>query len=316
VLSEIYPNITFEKSWYNSFKLQFQQIKSKTDLPNNNFNVFNRDGGFMDYITRLVNTEFDIVKKDSWNPADIWLIKSSKLKNYKSKLDEAVNVEACNTILKEAFAKKEIVGISLKKNNGRQLNYEIVNLKSSDKDQEVEMDKFELNIPYDSRKKKFTSSTSSLIIEYQNKKFSMGVKSNQEKIGNITYEFSGKGAAAFLGKVPKNMLQIELKKDNAKMPEHTDFMEFDRKDFEKKIKEIKANQSIFQIKGDLDSFVDNLEQSWSKGRQKDNVIISQIVTFAYIIAKMTIPRRKEFVRDLFFLAQKKGFNFGPFGKLY
>lgn len=316
VLSEIYPNITFEKSWYKSFELQFNEIEKETKLPNNNFDVYNRDGGFMDYISSLVNTKFNIVKKDSWNPADIWLLRSSKLAKYKKELDDAVSVQECNAILKRAYNKMDIVGISLKKNDGKKLKYDLVNLKSDSKDDEVKMNKFDLNIPYDSKNKKFTSSSSKLNIMYQGKNYIMGVKSNQAAIANITYEFGAQGGVAFLGKVPKDMLKLELKEDGFDMPEHTDFMKFNRSDFTKKIKVIKANKAIFDIKGDLNSFVKNLEESWSKGREKDNVIISQIVTFAYIIASMSTKRRKEFVRSLFFMAQKKGPKFGPFGKLY
>ena len=89
-LLEIYPNLPYEKSWYNSFKLQFTDITKETRLPNNTFDVYNRDGGFMDYISSLVNTKFQIAKKDSWNPADIWLIRSSKLSAYKKQLDESI----------------------------------------------------------------------------------------------------------------------------------------------------------------------------------------------------------------------------------
>ena len=316
ILSKIYPAITREKSWYRSFELQFNEIEKTTKLPNNNFDVYNRDGGFMDYITDLVNSKFDITKKDSWNPADIWLLKSSEWPDYKKLLDDAVSVQECNTILRKAYKKKHIVGISLKKNDGRKLNYEIVNLQSKSQDHEVKLDKFNLNISFDKKKKEFTSVTSSIDVNYQNGTYSMGVKSNQAGIGNITYEFSGKGSAAFLGKVPKDMLKLELRKDNFDMPEHKHFMSFDQQDFTKKISVIKRKKRLFDINGDLDEFVNNLKSSWSKGRSKDNVIISQIVTFAYIIASMSDKRRKDFIKDLFFMAQKKGDMFGPFGKLY
>ena len=144
----------------------------------------------------------------------------------------------------------------------------------------------------------------------------MGVKSNQSGIGNITYEFVGKGAAAFLGKVPKDMLKIELRRYNFKMPEHTHFMKFNRAEFEKKTKKIISKKSWFTINGSLDNFVDNLEISWSNGRSKDNVIISQIFTFAYIIASLSKKELTDLSKKLFYMSQKKGKIFGPFGKLY
>lgn len=317
LLMKIYPGITEEKSWYNSFALQFKKISVTTKLPNNNFDVFNRDGGFMDWITKLVNSKFEIAKKDSWNPADIWLIKSSTYDNYQKKLNDAQTIQEVNAILVTAYNKYDIVGISLKKNNGKNLNYDLVNLKSNAKEKEVEFTGFDLNIPFDTNMNKFTSVTSKLSVKYNGEIYSMGIKSNQAGIGNITYEFVGSGAAAFLGKVPKDMLKLELSADNQKMPEHLHFMKFDKKDFENKLKVIKLNKTIFNINGDLNTFVSNLEKSWdTNGRAKDNVIISQIFTFAYIIAKMTLKRRKEFIKDLFFMAQKKGPKFGPFGKLY
>ncbi len=315
-LLEIYPNLPYEKSWFKSFELQFYEIVNETKLPNSKFDVYNRDGGFMDYITRLVNSKFQIAKKDSWNPADIWLIRSSNFREYEKKLDDAISVLECNAILVSAFEKNHIIGISLKKNDGRKLNYELVNLKTVAKDSPVLYSKFLLNIPYDERKKSFTSVSSKLQVTYQSKIFEMGVKSNQAGLANITYEFVAKGGAAFLGKVPKDMLKIELKKNNHQMPEHKHYMKFDRKDFERKISTIKSNKSLFQVVGDLNKFVDQLEESWTKGRSKDNVIISQIVCFAYIIASLSKTKREEFIRDLFFMSQKKGTLFGPFGKLY
>ena len=133
----------------------------------------------------------------------------------------------------------------------------MINLKSNDKPSQVDFITFNLNIPFDG--KQFTAVTSNLSISYNGSDYSMGVKSNQSGIGNITYEFLGKGAAAFLGKVPKDMLKLELKRYNFKMPEHTHFMKFNRADFEKKAKRITSKKSWFTINGSLDNFVNNLE---------------------------------------------------------
>ena len=94
VLSKIYKDITHQgklpREWYNHFELQFNEIRDLTKLPNNTFNVYDYDT-FMDFIIKLVVHEGPpgpeiawpqfgkISKKDSWNPADIWLIKSGTL---------------------------------------------------------------------------------------------------------------------------------------------------------------------------------------------------------------------------------------------
>lgn len=77
-----------------------------------------------------------------------------------------------------------------------------------------------------------------------------------------------------------------------------------------------VNKSRFTIDGNLKEFADNLELSWEKGRSKDNVIISQIFTFAYIISTLTTKKVNNIAKTFFFMSQKKGKIFGPFGKLH
>jgi len=313
-----YPDIRNNKSWYKSFELQFNQIKKETKLPDNTFDVFNRDGGFMDYITKLVNSgksDMTYAKKDSWNPADIWLINSSKVKPYEKLLDNAVDMNQVNDILREAFNKNIIVGISLKKNDGKKLSYDLVNIESNEKLPDLEYEAFNLNIPYDANIKEFTSLTSGLVIKSQGKKYTMGIKSNQRQIGNITYEFSG-GGAAFLGKVPKDVLEHKLKSYGYYMPVHTMYTKFDRSTWESKISKISNSSIKTVINGSLKDFVDNLEQSWAKGRSKDNVIIMQIVDFCYIMSVLNKKQLEEFKYVLFYSSQKKGKGFGPFAKLH
>jgi hypothetical protein len=311
----IYPKLTKGSDWYKSFELQFNEIDKTTHLPNNKFDVFNRDKGFMDYISKLVNSKFGISKKDSWNPADIWLIKSSEYKKYEKKLDEANTIVEVNGILKYAFENNDIVGISLKKTNGKELHYELVNLESNTKLPDVNIITYKVNIEFDKKKKSFKNVTSTLVITDGTSNYNLGIKSNQASIGNITYEFTGKGAAAHLGKVPKDMLKAILKENNFKMPEHKDFKEFDRKFWETRIKKIKTAKFI-DFTGNINDFIDNMEMSWSKGREKDNVIVSQIMQFVYILSTFSNKKLKEIIKDFYYLAQKKGEKFGPFGKLY
>ena len=64
---------TPEDKWLNTFYLQ--QKKMLMEFAGAEFTVFNREGGFMDFITDLIKDKFGISRKDSWNPADIWLIR-------------------------------------------------------------------------------------------------------------------------------------------------------------------------------------------------------------------------------------------------
>ena len=243
-IAKIFPDLP-KIDWYQHFNVQFEQIREKTSLPNNNFDVFEYDGdsSFMDYISKLVVKEMNLYsKKDSWNPADIWLVKSSTLDGYKKefngvaeklkgnknntyaeKVGEPVGVQAIqelNRILKRAFNNNDIVGISLKKSDLKELHYELFNLGIKQNDKKllpnVAFDKIQLNCSYDDTTGAFPSKTSYVFVNDKNQEsFKLAYKSNTGKdVGNITYEFlPASNASAFLGKVPKDRLKDFLAKN-------------------------------------------------------------------------------------------------------
>ena len=241
---KIFPDLA-KIDWYEHFELQFKDILEETKLPNNQFDVFEYDseGSFMDYISKLVTKKMNLYsKKDSWNPADIWLIKSNTMTGnlgYTKKFNEverklreneyqvnATNpkpvgtqaIQELNRILKGAFTNNHIVGISLKKSNLKELHYEKFNVAIDTQDDsldlpDVEYDKIQLNCSYDDKNGAFPSKTSYVFVN-NNKKlsFKLAYKSNTGKnVGNITYEFlPAQNASAFLGKVPKDRLKTLL----------------------------------------------------------------------------------------------------------
>ena len=64
---------TPEDTWLTTFFLQQERLLR--EFSGAEFTVFNRDGGFMNFISDLIKAKFGISRKDSWDPADIWLIK-------------------------------------------------------------------------------------------------------------------------------------------------------------------------------------------------------------------------------------------------
>ena len=237
---KIFPDLA-KIDWYEHFELQFNDIKEETKLPNNQFDVFEYDseGSFMDYISKLVTKKMNLYsKKDSWNPADIWLINKSAAKVHIKRFNEIAkklkdgeyieepgkpfgfqSIQDLNFVLKEAFRANEIVGISLKKSDGKNLNYELFNLAMNTQDDSknlpnVAYDKIQLSCAYNKSTGTFTSKTSYVFVN-DNKKssYKLAYKSNTGKnLGNITYEFlPTSNASAFLGKVPKDRLKDFLK---------------------------------------------------------------------------------------------------------
>jgi hypothetical protein len=62
--------------WLNSF--YFSQKVLLVKYSRSSFQRFERDGGFMDYITKYIKKKFDISQKDTWNPADVWAVKGTQ----------------------------------------------------------------------------------------------------------------------------------------------------------------------------------------------------------------------------------------------
>lgn len=66
-----FPYIDWLNSFYFSQKVLLAKYSKST------FQRFERDGGFMDYISKLINKKFNISQKDTWNPADVWAVNGS-----------------------------------------------------------------------------------------------------------------------------------------------------------------------------------------------------------------------------------------------
>lgn len=123
--------------WLEAFYYQQKVMLDKYGSPK--FSMFTRNGGFMDYISALVNTKFGISKKDTWNPADIWAIDGSELGVEKIINDEMakfpnyselkkdygnnpalmedkirVGIIKLNATLIDLLKKEKVIGISLK----------------------------------------------------------------------------------------------------------------------------------------------------------------------------------------------------------
>ena len=112
-----------------------------------------------------------------------------------------------------------------------------------------------------------------------------------------------------------DFLKKELSENNFSLPTHNTFSKFNKALLKKSINIIKQKKSLFNIKGDIDKFMENMEESWTLGNIKENNIISQIIVFASIIASFPKNERDNLLTKLFYLSQKKGKEFGPFGKL-
>ncbi len=129
-------NQTFEYyDWLNAFYFQQKVLLEK--YASTKFSRFDRDGGFMEYISKLIKIKFGISKKDTWDPADVWAVDGSEediekiinkgleevedysdmQKKYDTGMLEnkvRIGVIKLNSILIDLLEEEKVVGISLK----------------------------------------------------------------------------------------------------------------------------------------------------------------------------------------------------------
>lgn len=331
-----------EERWITTFYLQHKKILE--EFSDAKFTVFNRDGGFMQFITDLAKTKFQIPKKDTWNPADIWLIKEKDKfrKVILKELEGASGTQTLaelNNIMRDMYKRRQVVGLSLKLISGAQAKYEPVNIdEETFKKYETKKGDYDLKIkkvrmPF-SLKTGNLFSTQDTVITLANKDnkdvATFQIKGNTtSSLANLKIEGTEKGAAAArLGKAPLALV--------AKLTNNSPYkrkFENTNSNFPKNIKEFQMKQKIYRqmyatikkfkvVETDISNekeFVDNFEKAFkSKQPWIANSKLMQL-TFINMIMSLKEKLRDEYVTDLLFLAQKKGrniFDFGPFGKLY
>ena len=255
-----------KNEWWQSFNAQFEGISDiikAGKLKEDHYEVFNLDGkqvsdknhNFMQFISDLITTgtggSLDaasiqmFAKKDSWNPADIWLLDTQgnpkgTYAQVKEKLKKATTIAEINKIMQIAYRDRIIKGISLKKNRGSadKLIFEEVNLfKMHTKGSlpNVVIKQITYDPHYNKGTKVFSSVTSVLTFQDVKSKelYDLAFRSNQSNLSNITFEFKEQGMPAQLGKIPKDRMLDAISKLNKsgvpkEFPSVSDHSDYDR----------------------------------------------------------------------------------------
>ena len=355
-LKRLYGDIDHpeREDWDKHFELQFNEIRAKTKLPNSKFNVYDYDG-FLKFIDNWVTKKGPhgsgkawpiagkISQKDSWNPADIWLVKSgNEYDDYVDRIQTAGTLEEINVVLRHAYAKMIIVGISLKKSSGKpgDLHYDLINLESKlPQYPKIIFETMKIDLPFNEKTKEFSKTTNNLKVKLKGGTTvgEMRIGTNTTGKGNNTYEFKAAGAqSAQLGKIPKDLMLERLQgmsmfSGMTSLPtwqnveDHMPTGIGDKKNISywtNMVKTIKNKPDYFTIQDQtLNDFVGNMIAIGDKDIiEKTESAAGQIVEFAYILSQMSRPQVNEFVEDCFYYAQKVGmgsrYRFGPFGKLH
>ena len=164
-----------------------------------------------------------ISKKDSWNPADIWLARrGTEYDKLRKELQSVFTIKEVNKLLRIAFDKGVLIGISLKKTDATVVklgtsHWEMVNMKFEPKTGKTVQDPLAkvkagpltMDFPWDGKTFSKTSYEWIVISGTKRDKFRMGTAGSE--IAMMNYEmYPSKGAAGY-GKVPKDIMREYLK---------------------------------------------------------------------------------------------------------
>jgi hypothetical protein len=340
----IYPEKDEDPAKYNEWIKTFylQQEKMLHEFSNVKFTEFNREYGFMDYITKLIKDKFGISKKDTWDPADIWCIQNEKkviadLQKIMNK-GEFDTIEELNAYLRTLFAKRIVVGISLKKISGKQAKYEEVNVKGvefkSEKKPSFELDHMRVELALKSGTG--APAPASKMADFwltnveDGRKITYKIDIGPQSSSKYTFiKFEPKSSAATksrLGKAKAEYVRQLLKEYGVPIPSSPldyplTLEEFTQreKEFAAMFKTIKSKSYIITNVKDEKEFLSNMRKMFSnteKGKPVTaNSKCQQVAVFASF-AKLSKNDLAELGTKIVFASQKKGGEFGPFGKLY
>ena len=204
-IEKIYPK--FDDDWANTFQMQAKALKKW--LGSNRGYEYTRDVGFMPFLEDVAKKKCGVTKKDSWNPADIYLAKKRAVPTMTKKINSIGNMkgtpasrlDALNDYMKELFVKRDLIGVSLKK-LGKSVSLEETNVKGM-KVEKISMVKNSLRCELDLDSKgefntgemAFALNVGGNVVNVQVRAFSGGIRESTQM------DMTGAGAAAKLGKV-------------------------------------------------------------------------------------------------------------------
>ena len=335
-LEKIYPDVTGE--WLDVFWKQHKVILEK--FGDTKINRFDHTGGFMKEITKIVNENFGISKKDNWNPADIWGVRGNsdkviaKVQETVSGTKDSQTIQQLNSLLRGMYKAKELVGISLKKTSGPEALWEEYNIEALTLDEvdDYKYKKIDLTMNIQGGNDWTQDTKVNLKQSGGGPEYDFQIKANDSsKFTNLKYESTPIGGRSARGGKAEVKAVEALLKDNDVLGDfknkHQNYpMDFDQfmaqsingrdlKDWKNMYNKV-AKKATTNCK-DADEFVSILGKKF--GSEKPWEANSKLMQMNFLSQVLDItdkPKYTEFWTDMVFLSVKKGDRFGPFGKLY
>ena len=197
-----------DDEWIHTFERQAKAIKGF--LTGTNY-TWSRDDGIMPYLEGIAKTKCGVRTKDSWNPADIYCVRTSAMRSVMKKIKEIgdmaieprARLDLLNDYMRTAFHKQDLVGISLKKLGKGSVQLEPTNVEKKPPLDDISIIANSVLIDLDLNSKgefntgelSFKLNIQGAIVNVQIRAFSGGVRESTQM------DMTGSGAAAKLGKV-------------------------------------------------------------------------------------------------------------------
>lgn len=341
-LLDVFPNVntTWLKSYY---KQNERMIKEFSDY---RWNEFSRDGGFMFFISKFVKDRFGISKKDTWNTADIWLIRG-KEDEYMKEIEEQIpdnpsqTILELNTIMRSWYKNRKLVGVSLKLISGKEAKWKEYNVEDLTLDEKNNYNYddativMKFNTKSENGKNTFGTQDTTVSLQSGTAKFKFQIKdlSGKPPGGNLKFEGTdpnspkaraGKAPEAFTQQIFKD-LGLMFRNDNNRYPPDYETWNKNKSQWKKMFNVV--NNAGVRTEATESDFVEIMDAMYQEENARGPargpwIARSKLMQLDFIYSlydQLDAKQRREFWTDMAFLSMRmggaKGF-FGPFGKLF
>lgn len=328
-LLKIYPDMN--EDWERTFFQQ--QLKIYRKVGNTKYKHYSRDDGFMKFITDLVRIDYGISRKDTWNPADVWLV--SEYGTVKRELqriirDNETSLQEFNAILRKMFHDRKIVGISLKLMSRDQAQWELVNLEDSDVFDNDEYQflykSADLSMKTKTGKAEFENADSKIFIGSRTTTVKLQIRRTETRFSNLSIEGTDLSTpTARLGNAPIDMVTRLFRSANLEgqrwrswknYPSTAEEYENQRKIHEDRFKKLMNTKKVDFGVPSVQKFSENILKVFEDGDASiANTKLNQLDLLNEIF-KLKGDKLDNFLTSLTYFCQKKGKVFGPFAKVF
>ena len=337
-ISKIYPD--YDDEWNETFKMQADALKlwgigrgyeySRDEL-----------GGIMTTVEDIAINKCKCGPKDSWNPADIYVVKKIHkariVKELKAigelKVELPARLDRLNEYMRGEFQKKNLVGISLKK-LGKTVRTEETNIKRLETIKGIEIieKSIKLNLDLDPATDEFNTGEMSLQLDVHGNQVAVQIRNFDvsKPRGRVQMDMTEAGAVAKLGKVSSTqaidpyLLKYNLhRREMNTIPRVGEWHETNIRDMITEFKDIQNTRISGQtINYGVNDWETTLRQAIEieKGNNKTASQLSsklQCFQWVRIFRTMELKRKlDEFLTVLYLGAKKQYDTAGPFLKIY